>query len=154
MVAGFLSSGKTTLIKRYIKNTNKKYKVIQCESGIEKLDESIRVYSVEELVEEISNSEETHIYVEFNGTWSLSEFVTLIQASLNSRIFTVYVMDLNKIYTYMKNFPPMIMEQINYVDEVVTINQGNPQDFKNVKKTISQIKPWISYRDLTNSKLR
>lgn len=154
MVAGFLSSGKTTLIKRYIENTNKKYKVIQCESGIEKLEESTRVYSVEELVQEISNSDETHIYVEFNGTWSLSEFITLIQASLDSRIFTVYVMDLNKIYTYMQNFPAMIMEQINYVDEVVTINEGNPQDFKNVKRTVSQIQPWVSYRDLKKSKFR
>lgn len=154
MVAGFLSSGKTTLIKRYIENTNKKYKVIQCESGIEKLENSTRVFSIGGLVREISNSFEDHIYVEYNGTWSVTEFVTLIQSSIETRIFTVYVMDLCKIYTYMKNFPAMILEQLNYVDEVVTINRGNPQEFKYVKQTISQIRPWISYRVLEKSKLR
>lgn len=154
MVAGFLSPGKTTLIKRYIENNNKNHKVIQCEMGIEKLENSTRVFSIGELVREISNSFEDHIYVEYNGTWSVTEFVTLIQSSIETRIFTVYVMDLCKIYTYMKNFPAMILEQLNYVDEVVTINRGNPQEFKYVKQTISQIRPWISYRELEKSKLR
>ena len=54
----------------------------------------------------------------------------------------------------MVNFPAMIMEQLNYVDEIVTIKKGNPQEFKYVKQTIAQIRPWISYRELDKAKLR
>ncbi len=106
------------------------------------------------MVQEIANSPEDHIYVEYNGTWNLSDFITLIQTSIDSRILNVYVMDLDKIYQYMINFPAMIMEQLNYVDEIVTINKGNPQEFKYVKQTVSQIRPWISYRELEKTKLR
>ena len=63
-------------------------------------------------------------------------------------------MDLEKIHKYMVNFPAMIMEQLNYVDEIVTIKKGNPQEFKYVKQTIAQIRPWISYRELDKAKLR
>lgn len=142
------------MIKKYIENTKKSYKVIQCEMGIEKLDNSLRVFRVKELVEEIENSKENHIYVEFNGTWNISEFITLIQTRMDTRIFNVYVMDLEKIHKYMVNFPAMIMEQLNYVDEIVTINNGNPQEFKYVKQTIAQIRPWISYREMNKAKLR
>ena len=142
------------MIKRYIQNTKKSYKVIQCEMGIEKLEKFSRVHSIEELVKEIENSTENHIYVEFNGTWSISKFVSLIQTRMDSRILNVYVMDLERIHKYMVNFPAMIMEQLNYVDEVVTIKKGNPQEFKYVKQTIAQIRPWISYRELDKAKLR
>lgn len=142
------------MIKRYIQNTKKSYKVIQCEMGIEKLENFTRVHSVEELIKEIENSKENHIYVEFNGTWSVSKFISLIQTRMDSRILNVYVMDLEKIHKYMVNFPAMIMEQLNYVDEIVTIKKGNPQEFKYVKQTIAQIRPWISYRELDKAKLR
>ncbi len=122
--------------------------------GIEKLENFTRVHSVEELIKEIENSKENHIYVEFNGTWSVSKFISLIQTRMDSRILNVYVMDLEKIHKYMVNFPAMIMEQLNYVDEIVTIKKGNPQEFKYVKQTIAQIRPWISYRELDKAKLR
>ena len=122
--------------------------------GIDKLENFTRVHSVEELINEIENSKENHIYVEFNGTWSVSKFISLIQTRMDSRILNVYVMDLEKIHKYMVNFPAMIMEQLNYVDEIVTIKKGNPQEFKYVKQTIAQIRPWISYRELDKAKLR
>lgn len=122
--------------------------------GIEKLENFTRVHSVEELIKEIENSKENHIYVEFNGTWSVSKFISLIQTRMDSRILNVYVMDLEKIHKYMVNFPAMIMEQLNYVDEIVTIKKGNLQEFKYVKQTIAQIRPWISYRELDKAKLR
>lgn len=122
--------------------------------GIEKLENFTRVHSVEELIKEIENSKENHIYVEFNGTWSVSKFISLIQTRMDSRILNVYVMDLEKIHKYMVNFPAMIMEQLNYVDEIVTIKKGNPQEFKYVKQIIAQIRPWISYRELDKAKLR
>lgn len=118
------------------------------------MENAIRVYSIEELVEKIEKSIVNHIYVEYNGTWSLTDFIRLIQSRMDARIHNVYVMDLDKIHTYMKNFSAMIMEQINYVDEIVTTREGNPREFKYVKQTVAQIRPWISYRSLEKAKLR
>lgn len=154
VVAGFLSSGKTTLLKKYINNRSRSFSLYQCEIGLEKLEEGIRVRSITELVEKVAADEEDHIYIEYNGTWNLGDFIGHINAVEMTRIHIVYVMDLSRIYQYMVNFPDLIMEQLSYADEVVTLNFGKNKEIKEVKEIIKQLRPWASVRDIERAKMR
>lgn len=132
----------------------KPYKVIQCETGIVDFNGSTVVDDLDELLDEVENAAEDIIYVEFNGTWRLSDFIGLVNTRGNYRIYTYYTMDYNVIYQYMLNFSQLIMEQINYADEIVYINKGESSQIKIVKKTIAGLKPWISYKELNSAKVR
>ncbi len=109
---------------------------------------------MDELLDEVEKATDDKIYVEYNGTWRLSDFIGLVNTRGSFRIYTYYLMDYDVIYQYMVNFPQLIMEQINYADEIVYINKGEASQIKTVKKTIAGLKPWISYKELNSAKVR
>lgn len=154
IIAGFLSSGKTTLLRKYINNRRSSFSLYQCEIGLQKLEEGTRVKSISELVEKVAEDDNNHIYIEYNGTWNLGDFIGHMNAVEMTRTHIVYVMDLSRIYQYMVNFPDLIMEQLSYADEVVTLKSGKNKEIREVIEIVEQLRPWASIKDIGNAKMR
>jgi len=127
--AGFLESGKTTAINKFLnKSQNEKIIIIQCETGLEEVqDKSRTIVEVEDF--EAINSKffedilikypNYDIWIEYNGTWQLSKLyqISLPKGVVIEKVF--YYMDYTTADIYLSNMPTLILEQINFADKLI-----------------------------------
>lgn len=137
VVAGFLDSGKTTLVRQILKRTGKQdeWLVLICEHGEEEYGreyETISIDALEDLnfsffKDLIERYPSRRFLLEYNGTWPLT---SLYQIRLPSGMViqnVTYVLDVSTAEAYIRNMGPMLLEQMNFADSFFFTN-GHPSD--------------------------
>ncbi len=137
LITGFLESGKTSFINHVFSENNfgedQKSLVIMCEEGMEEIDEEVMkkdhidIHMVEE-ESELSNDfferckaayHPTQVIIEFNGVWSLEDFLDLdlpkdwvlvqIITTVDASNFQVYLNNMRSIMTEFMSVTGMIL---------------------------------------------
>lgn len=156
VVAGFLESGKTTLINGLLENTKtkKKMAVVLCEQGIVKVDSAfsdvVTLEGFEGLGLDFFNNlvikyPKHDFILEYNGTWPLTK---LYQMRLPNGLIidqVIYVLDATTASIYLANMPTLILEQINYSNLLYLTNHNeaeHPLD-QRLTQTILTLNPEI-----------
>lgn len=159
IIGGFLESGKTTFIQNLLKGQrsthSKKTVLICCEQGFEEYPEStlkryntilINVNDIHTLDRSfISSVVKDHnpdrILVEYNGTWPMSEFLS-IKLPSSCRISNIYfIADASTFALYMNNMKSIMLEQISNSD-IVILNRDKfleSVEKTNIKRVIKAV---------------
>ncbi len=140
LFTGFMDSGKTTLIKDTLFNSEfsdgGKTLLFVCEEGEEEYDPAeLKKHHV--VLEKIENEEdftEEHlteiyrkylpdcIFIEYNGTWQMSTFADMTLPEDWELVQTISTVDATTFEMYLSNMRSMIMEQL-FLSDVVVFNR-------------------------------
>lgn len=144
LFTGFLESGKTTLISNTLLdegfNDGEKTLLIRCEDGIEEYEERMlkqtrtTLVTVENeqdlcsdlLVEFDRRYEPDRVMIEFNGMWSVNQFLEMDMPLDWLLVQILTTIDAQTFTSYMSNMRSLMYDQI-FASEVVIFNRCEPE---------------------------
>ncbi|SFE69298.1 permease [Peptostreptococcus sp. D1] len=156
IVSGFFQSGKTTLVKKIIKEEAAKIYdnilIINCEYGIVSYDdykniENINVIDIfdkdkinsEYLKSIVDEYNPDYIIIEYNGIWDLSEVLEVCYSNGYYIRNVITALDFRTMDSYFSNMSRFIVDKISHADWVVFTKVDN-EDFLIVEKKKKVIK--------------
>lgn len=164
LITGFLSSGKTSFIKSFLKTLNSKDEVIvvQCEKGIELLDqkeynrkkvtfknfESNDEISEERLIRMIRFYSPNRIIVECNGVGEVKKLIDIINSKALKnycRLGTVVNMvDVTTLNMFLNNIPSLIMPSMQ-ISNLIILNKSNSISKESITDYVTMIEALNTY---------
>lgn len=138
LFTGFLESGKTKLINETVRDESfhdgSRTLILACEEGIEEYDEKelqqyhCRVIPVEDLpgglgLENLRTLDETYaperVMIEYNGTWSVTEWLNSAVPKGWEIAQIVATADASTFESYVANMRSLMFEQLRYADLII-----------------------------------
>lgn len=159
IVTGFLGAGKTTFINSLLQESQvegEKIIVFQLENGIVQISQSkdknypvkcIKIKSIEEfeenMVHEIEKYKPNRIIIEYNGTFSMDDFIKLLKEKKYKgyiRVSTIFfVADGMNFNEYLNNMGNFLVPFMKYADMIVINNIDSCKD-KSLKEELKKVK--------------
>ncbi len=160
LVLGFLGSGKTTYIEKWLEQNNYSGSIIQYEVGAKVLTHSHKDLSHETFDEQqvlwiVEEHKQKHLLIELNGWMDLRQVLdTLNKKALRKKIYIgniVLVLSCKQFNTYYANFKEMMENQIRLSDEIVLTDATTEQEWIQVQDTLRKVDRKISVKSIERS---